>query len=1757
MRPAGPARLAPVDGGLHAEHVTVGPSDDLLGVGAEHELADGGARSHPDDEKMHVGVGSDLDEVLCGALAAHQAAHLDVDPLGGEVLLDLFEGVTVGEHLGVVVVPSPPHRMDDDEGGTEPAGLLRSAGERGASLRPTDEANDDLHVRPPVHRGRSCRTSMRYRQAAPSTTGQRRPVASAARWGAAVAHDGTVAEGVRMHPTVPEDPQTHPASPPGTAARAQRADTGVDLAAALPEVPAAVRDGLATVLRRRLVPGEHGRLAELVAAGADLLARHRPGQLLVQVDDAQGRTVIDSVTEDVPALVSTLLARCADAGLTPTRLSHPVLSVARADDGTLQAVGPPRHGDRRTSWIRAEAPDALGGEGRAALEAALRRDLAAAARVAADRAAMAAGLATLAERIEAVGTAEAAEAAAFLRWLHDGPAELLGVAGAPAGDGRGATGTLGLAGSNLRTAAATPVLPPWLTVARSHDPSPVQHPARLLDVRGVDPDGGEVRILVLPPPAGVAHRPADVPVARRRLAGLLAAEDVPADSHDGRLLSDLFAALPLDAQLTSSVAQLQRALVPLLGAGAGPTPAVGLRRDAPEHEVAVVLAVDADRFEAGVGSRLAEQLRERTDAATVEVHETVSPELGVVLDLRAEPAAGEVLTVPDVDALSAAFVTLTTAWDDEVRGALRARIGGRTADRVAERWLARLPAGYRERLTPAAAAEDLLAFEELDPAAGTLGMRLLPDGDTTLRAKLLVRGGGMELSRLVPVLESLGLVVVDEVPYDIDGLGTLHDVGVRPTADLPAVGTLAARGGAASAAALAALTGRSDPDDLDRLVLLTALDWRDVTLLRALRRYRRQLGTGFTEAYQNAALVEHAAVAEALVDLFDARLAPAAGRGVPEARRAVEAALAEVTRLDQDRILRGYLGLVEAVLRTNRYVEPAREALALKFDSARVPGVGKPVPHVETFVAAPSFEGVHLRGGPVARGGLRHSDRREDVRAEVLDLMKAQMTKNAVIVPAGAKGGFVLTRGPGEGGLAVPAAYEAFIGALLDLTDDLIDGTPTAPQGVRAADGPDPYLVVAPDRGTGTFSDAANKVATGRGFWLGDAFASGGSQGYDHKAMGITARGAWVAVRRHFAELGLDVDRDPLTVVGVGDMSGDVFGNALLQSTAVRLVGAFDHRDVFLDPDPPDAAAAHAERARLAALPGSSWQDYRADLLGPGGVVASRQAKVVPLPAPTAGLLRTDATALSPPEIIRLLLAAPVDLLFFGGIGTYVKAESETHAEVGDRANDAVRLDAGELGARVVGEGANLGLTPRARIAYARRGGRCNTDAIDNAAGVATSDLEVNLKILLAQAVEQGRLDAAARDAELAAVQGHVADRVLADCDRQTWALTREVARSPGGLAAYEELMADLSGRGELDREVEALPDTAEVTRRARAGAGLTRPELATLFAYAKLDVRSALLASDLPEDPAVAGVLHSYFPGPIVARFGDLLGGHRLRRELIATRLAGAVVDDMGITWVRRVRDQLGCDTAAAVAGYHAATQVLDAGWRWEAIAGLGSEVDTAVATDLDAEVGGAVDACARVYARREAGTLAATVAADTPVAAALPDSAAADAFYRTATVRRWLDAGVPAALAEDLGAQPVRALVPDVAALARTHDADPVEVAAAFAALERALPLGRLDTHLAAAPLEGRWDRWQREGLAGEVRAARREAVAAALARAQGPPVGAVQAWTAAHRAGIDRVDTLVAEAGEAEGAGATLTALAVVVRTLREVTGGVASA
>ncbi|HEX2048511.1 MAG TPA: NAD-glutamate dehydrogenase domain-containing protein [Acidimicrobiales bacterium] len=1446
-----------------------------------------------------------------------------------------------------------------------------------------------------------------------------------------------------------------------------------------------------------------------------------PGTIRIRVFDPEAAldgaprrgSVVEVSCEDREFIVSSVTEELRRLGHRVVRELHPVFGSVRDADGRLTAVLPARPAADRESFLHVEVASRIPPAARTALVRDLEAVLADVFAATGDYAEMRRRVLEAATRVRSGAGSrfprdEAQEVAALLEWLLEGNLVLSGCCWFrwPGGEAVDALGVLSRPDARLRTWGPDHEQEELLRIRRTREVSTVHrqvlmHRVDLLEVDARGRPAGVFRVVGVFTGKANAESAALTPVLRFKLRRILELEDVVERSQDEAALVSLFQVLPKDQLFESDVPTLRRVLLELLAAEEEHDVRVLLRVDEENHTVTALLSVPGETYNAALRQRLERFLLAQLDGERVDAD--------VALGHRPEAVVRMVVYVagplpePPLDSLARELRLLCRTWEQQLTEALAAAVGEPAGSRLGRTWADWFPPAYRDVTAPHLAVADVLELDAL--FAGDAPIRIVlaaAGGAPPCRLKVFTKGAGVELSAFLPILESLGLWAVEDRPYALGGdepRAHLHDFGVSDPAGSLDVDR---HGPRLAAAALALWQGRADVDALNRLVLRSGLGWDDVAVLRAYRRYRSQVGTTFTTAYVDQVLVEHAAIAGALVEYFAALFDPvgdARAEVVAELRQRVVDACDAVARLDHDRILRGFLALVDATLRTNRYLDRSGEAttvdhLVLKLDSAAVPGMPAPVPYREIFVHGPLVEGVHLRWGPVARGGIRWSDRVDDYRSEVLGLMRAQVLKNALIVPTGAKGGFVVKRQPVD----VPRAYAIFVAGMLEVTDDVVgDDVVPVP---RRRDGDDPYLVVAADRGTAKLSDLANRISTGRGFWLGDAFASGGASGYDHKRLGITARGAWVAVRHHFAELEIDVQSEPVTVAGIGDMSGDVFGNAMLRSDLIRLVAAFDHRDIFLDPDP-DPAASFRERARLFALPASSWQDYDRSLISPGGGVWSRLDKRVPLSEQVRALLRADSAELTAPELIRAILRAPVGLLFPGGIGTFVRASTEPDQDVDDRANADVRVEGSSVRARVVGEGANLAFTQRARIEYARRGGHINTDAVDNAGGVDISDREVNLKILLRPAVETGELTLAGRDRILAEVCDDVVAAVLHDCALQSMALTRARAASPSRMPAAERLVEELEAAGVVDRAVEALPTAAEMQARQEAGAGLTRPELAVLLAGAKRNLVARLLASEVPDQSALRLALAGYFPNALAERFGHLLEGHRLRRELVASVVSNDVVNRMGATFVTRLAAETGAAPATVAAAYWVARTVVDSPVLWGELEGEEAQPRTDALLAAAPVLSDLLEALTRDYLRKgETGDIAATVARDRP---ALAELAAAVLDLGTPHRRRLrarraealMDSGLDPAMAVRWAALPELAIGPDASDLARLTGRPVTAVAGAVLQLGESLGIDRLADRLSQAVPHGRWATAAWRGLHDDLDDLRRAAARRAL--------------------------------------------------------------
>ena len=1220
-----------------------------------------------------------------------------------------------------------------------------------------------------------------------------------------------------------------------------------------------------------------------------------------------------------------------------------------------------------------------------------------------------------------------------------------------------------------------------------------------IGIKTFDPNGqfiGERRFVGLFTSNAYSTPPRAVPLLRRKVEAVMAHAGLAPTSHNGKALTHILDTFPRDELFQISTDELYVIATGILHMGGLPRLKLFLRFDRFDRFVSALLVAPRDHLTAklrdDIHALLAKALNGRTSASEASIDEGALVRLHFIIGRNDGP-----LPKVDVRELERQISALLTTWDDHLANAMCAAHGrGQGLARLAA-LSPRFSPGYRGAFPAHEGAGDLAALEELAGASDGLNLRAgvwRRDGDaaSAVRMKLYVLGEVLPLSASLPVFENLGLKVIAEdsfpVSFNRDGgwrqEAVILDFTMERADGLPA--NIDQLRTPLEDAFHAVLRGQAESDDFNRLVIGAGLEWRDIAILRAVGKFLRQAAMTFSLTYMQQALVRNPDVAALLVALFRAKHDPDFSGERATEMEAIEkniaAALRDVPSLDDDRIIRRFKNVIDAVLRTNFFQTvdgTSRPAMAMKFDSAKLDELPAPRPWREIFVYSPALEGVHLRFGRIARGGLRWSDRREDFRTEILGLVKAQQVKNAVIVPVGAKGGFFPKLMPPnptreqfmETGIA---AYKIFINALLDVTDNLDkDGAIVPPPQVLRPDGDDPYLVVAADKGTATFSDIANGIALERGFWLGDAFASGSSVGYDHKKMGITARGAWEAVKRHFRELGTDIQSTDFTVVGVGDMSGDVFGNGMLLSRHIRLLAAFDHRHIFLDPNA-DAATGFAERQRLFDLPRSSWDDYNKALIGKGGGVFARSLKEIPLSPEVKALIGGDAESMTPSALMNALLKARVDLLWFGGIGTYIKASSQSQLEAGDRANDGLRINGNEVRAQVVGEGANLGITQLGRIETARTGTRIDTDAVDNSAGVDTSDHEVNLKILLGGPVMRGAMSTDQRNTLLASMTDDVAAHVLADNYNQTLALSVAQLRGTADLDAHGRLMRDLEARGKLDRAVEFLPGDSQLQTLAHDGKGLTRPELSVLLAYAKLDLDAEVLASSLPDDPFFAPLLAGYFPQAAIAAFPEEPARHRLKREIVSTVLINAIVNLAGPVFVLRTREVTGLGAAEVARGFVLADGAFGLSALKARIDGLDLKVDAKVQTQLYAEIADQF--------RRAARWLLSHVPATAPIADTVAQYRAGVEALREnyvltapdqARIAELKGAGVPEELARDMALLTPLAAALDVALLAHETGSPPANVAPLYFALGETLGLDRLRALAGKFAPPEHWDR------------------------------------------------------------------------------------
>ncbi|TDB70332.1 NAD-glutamate dehydrogenase [Micromonospora sp. KC723] len=1558
-------------------------------------------------------------------------------------------------------------------------------------------------------------------------------------------------------------------------------------------------------------------MLEAARAHRELAQQRVPGELKLRIHSPgaeQHHTVIEIVTDDMPFLVDSVTALLNSYHLDVHLLVHPLVVVRREPLGRLTEVSADVEpddaiaGDLVESWMRIEIDPVRDPEEREKLRRELQRVLTDVREAVEDWPKMRQRALALADELAAARTSDnrppvpekdITDSVELLRWLAHDHFTFLGYREyrlVDSGDGGQALeavlGTgLGILRSDSPEARSlssmTPeahekVLEKRLLIITKANSRATVHRSAYLDYVGfkIFNDAGEVvgerRFLGLFSTAAYRTSVQELPVVRRKVAEVLDRSGLSLRSHSGKDLLQILETYPRDELFQIKTDDLYHAVIGVLRMAGRRQLRVFLRRDAYGRFISCLIYLPRDRFTTQNRLRMQDILLRELNGVGVDYTTRVTESMlaRVHFIVRTDPAnpPGDI----DADLLAEELADATRLWDDDYRLVLERKLGDEQAKHLFARYADAFPEGYKDGHTPYEAMKDLAKLELLEEP-GQLEMHLFrkqlapraggdrgADVDDTMdvRFKVYRYGEPMMLSAVLPVLHSLGVKVVDEHPYEvdrIDGRVFLYDFGLRLPEGHQELAEVRPH---VENAFAAAWRGEAEVDGFNELVLRGGLTWRQVVVLRAYAKYLRQAGTVFSQEYMEQTFIAYPRIAALLVELFEVRFAP--GTATAEQRRerssglvtAIGEALDEVASLDQDRILRSYLTLVQATLRTSFYQRRAdgrpKSYVAFKLDPQAVPELPAPRPKFEIFVYSPRFEGVHLRFGPVARGGLRWSDRREDFRTEVLGLVKAQMVKNAVIVPVGAKGGFVLKQKPGDRDEAV-ACYKEFVGAMLDVTDNIVAGEIVPPTDVVRHDGDDPYLVVAADKGTATFSDIANEISAAHQFWLGDAFASGGSAGYDHKKMGITARGAWESVKRHFRELGHDTQTQDFTVVGVGDMSGDVFGNGMLLSRHIRLVAAFDHRHIFLDPDP-DAATSWEERKRLFDMPRSSWEDYDPKLISAGGGVYPRTAKSVPISPQVRAVLDLDddVTHLSPQELMKAILTAPVDLFWNGGIGTYVKASSQTNAEVGDKSNDAIRVDGRSLRCRVVGEGGNLGCTQLGRIEYALAGGRIYTDFIDNAAGVDCSDHEVNIKILLNTAVADGVLDIAERDELLAEMTDEVAELVLRDNYDQARAINNAQAQASSLLPVHRRMLSELERAGQLDRALEALPPDEELA--VRAESGLTAPEFAVLLAYVKIVLEREILAEGLADEEWTTDVLVNYFPTPMRQRFADRMARHRLRRDIVTTVLVNEAINRGGISFVFRVVEETAASPADVIRAYVVVRDVFGLRELWDAVEALDNRISPELQTSVYLDTRRLLDRAVRWLVTNRRSPIDVPAEIDrlrSGVARLLPDLETRFHGGERESLAAHIDTMTARGLPRELAEQATRLMYSfgllDVVETAAASGRDVDEVASVYFVLSDLFRVDSLLSKISLLPREDRWQTLARMALRYDLYAALAALTAEVLDSTPDSLSGQdrVREWEQSNATSIHRARRAMGEFDESR---ADLAALSVLLRQIR---------
>ena len=1196
--------------------------------------------------------------------------------------------------------------------------------------------------------------------------------------------------------------------------------------------------------------------------------------------------------------------------------------------------------------------------------------------------------------------------------------------------------------------------------------------------------------------------PKQIPFLRTKVASVIEMSRLSSRSHAGKVLLNILETLPRDDLFQASNLELLEMAMGIFYLQERRRIRMFARRDIYGRFISCLVYVPKERFNTELRQAMQTILENEFHAKESTFSTRFSESVLARIHFTLRIDAGSAAAAYDMKAIEQKIITVGRAWEDDLAEALRENFGEEHGNQLVARYHNVFPSNYRETVAARTALYDIKRIESLSESKKIAlnFYQSVDELDGELRFKLYNYEDAIPLSDALPILENMGMRVISEQPFSLrlqDGPRIwINDFGMKPIRETAVEIESVKENFQESFARVWA--GEAENDGLNQLVIMAGLNWRQITILRAYAKYFRQTGFTFSQSYIEQALIKNTSITKALVDIFELSFDPInASQNVDKVAELTEKMLIEldqVASLDEDKILRRYLVLIQSTLRTNYFQKTAddhfKPTFAIKLDSKNIPDLPLPKPMFEIFVYSPSVEGVHLRGAKVARGGIRWSDRREDFRTEVLGLMKAQQVKNAVIVPLGAKGGFFPKRTPIDASREEVMAegircYKLFIGSLLDLTDNIVSGAVVPPKDLFRRDEDDPYLVVAADKGTATFSDIANSISAEHQFWLGDAFASGGSAGYDHKKMGITARGGWESVKRHFRELGINIQDTDFTCIGIGDMAGDVFGNGMLLSRHTKLVAAFNHMHIFLDPNP-NPENSFKERERLFNLPRSTWADYDSALISAGGGVFKRSEKSIAISEQMRAILGITDEQLPPNDLIRAILKAPVDLLWNGGIGTYVKSSKELNTNVGDRSNDAVRINGAELRARVVGEGGNLGFTQLGRIEYASNGGLLYTDFIDNSGGVDCSDHEVNIKILLNDIVQAGDLTSKQRDVLLAEMTDEVAGLVLKHNFRQTQAISLAATQALTNSELHSRYMDELEKQGSLNRALEFLPDQQQITENKSVGQGLTRPELAVLLAYAKTTLKEQILKSDVPEDPYLGAVLRQAFPKPLRERYAQQMYHHSLHREIIANQLANNMVNLMGLTFVFRLFDETGASADAIVKAYTIASMVFNLEQLWSDIESLDNKVPAQKQFAMMMQLIRLIRRSTRwlLKNRRLSLNIEDTINEFTPglqkLVAQLESSLEGDelAIYKQ-RVQEYNGLGLNQTSSQYLASSSTLLTAFDIIEAANQNELPVADVAKVYYAIDKKLDLGWIRSQIVAHVVETHWDGLTREAL------------------------------------------------------------------------------